>query len=53
MRYNAGSRLRVQVEAMIRRQQRATAAAEPFTHAIEIFATCGFLRNGEDFSSFL
>jgi hypothetical protein len=31
----------------------AQAAAEPFAHAIKIFATCGFLRNGEDFSSFL
>jgi hypothetical protein len=45
--------LRAQVEAMIRRQQGTPAAAEPFAHAIKIFATCGVLRNGEDFSSFL
>jgi hypothetical protein len=37
------------VEAMIRRQQVVPAAAEPVAHAIKIFATCGFLRNGEDF----
>jgi hypothetical protein len=41
--------LRAQLEAMIRRQQGAPAAAEPFTHAIEIFAKRGLLRNGEDF----
>jgi hypothetical protein len=27
----------------------APAAAEPFAYAIKIFATCGFLGNGEDF----
>jgi hypothetical protein len=45
--------LRAKVEATIRRQQGTSAAAEPFAHAIKIFAMLGFLRNGEDFSSFL
>jgi hypothetical protein len=31
----------------------ASATAEPFAHAIKIFATREFSRNCEDFSSFL